>query len=166
MLAARMAPGRSRSFRFMTWPGFDAGAWKATYEAARNAERAIPSVPIVGSDRSAAAIRAAMANAQRAGVGDLVRFARTDVRGLAPPPGGPGWLVTNPPYGVRLGERAESQRLLTEFAGVVATSFGGWRLAMLLTRNAERISSLTFEEVLRTTNGGLNVRLLRTQVPR
>ena len=164
MIAANIAPGRNRRFRFMQWPGHDAGLWRRTLAAATGREN-LAAVPIIrGSDRSAAAIRAATENAQRAGVGSAVQFERLDAL-RADPRSPTGWLVSNPPYGVRLGDEVETQALMAQFAGTLRQRFGGWRLALLAPARFERLAGIPLLAGPRTTNGGLRVQILTGVVP-
>ena len=80
---------------------------------ARASERILPAAPavIAGSDRDAGAIALAEANAARAGVAGDIGF-RTGAVSTVHPPAGPGLLVTNPPYGVRIGAVGRSPRSL------------------------------------------------------
>ena len=163
MIAAHMAPGRNREFRFMHWPRFDAAEWKRVHTAAVSRQQP-GSVPlIVGTDRSAAAIGAAEDNAQRAGVSSLVRFGQEDALRLD---GGqtPGWIVTNPPYGVRLGDSGESRRLLARFSDTLQSRFGGWQVALLAPAQLQRAMAIRLQPGFRTTNGGLKVQLLAGEV--
>src|SRR5689334_788268 len=100
LLAKNLAPGRARHFAFMQWPNFDSALWKTLItEAEKQAKTSL--TPILASDRDAGAINAAQANAGRAGVGDAIEFSCRAISAIEPPPG-LGWVVTNPPYGVRL----------------------------------------------------------------
>ena len=164
MIAARIAPGRNRPFRFMQWPKFEPGVWKQLLSAAKRREK-LDSVPdILGSDRSAAAIRAATENAERAGVANAVRFERVDALGVEPVLA-PGWLVSNPPYGVRLGDAVEARTLMTQFGQRLRQLFGGWHLVLLAPAKFERLPGITLEPGPRTTNGGLRVQVLTGLVP-
>jgi putative N6-adenine-specific DNA methylase len=158
MIAARMAPGRNREFRFMHWPGFHAAEWKRAHSAALSRQLA-SGPPILGSDRSAAPIRAAEDNARRAGVDSFVRFEKSDALQVD---GGEvaGWVVTNPPYGVRLGDSDESRRLLGRFGEVLQSRFAGWHVALLAPAPLRRAMRVPLEPRFRTTNGGLRVQLL------
>lgn len=155
LLAGRIAPGRRRGFRFHHWPGFDQALWSRVLERARQEERTDALPEIVGSDRSGAAIRAAAANAARAGVGRFIRFVQADASRLDPLPDAPGWIVSNPPYGVRLGGSDAARRALDRL-GRRVVALGHWHQALLLP--AARRSGPR-AEVLRTVNGGLAVRL-------
>ena len=82
--------------------------------------------PIVGTDRDERAIAAARGNAERAGVADDVELRRATMAAFEPP-GPAGHIVTNPPYGVRVGERAKLRGLYARFGEIVRTR--GARLA-------------------------------------
>jgi putative N6-adenine-specific DNA methylase len=121
-------------------------------------------VPIHASDRDAGAIEAARGNAERAGVlSDLT----LEVRALSAiePPSGPGWLVTNPPYGLRVGEHAPLRNLYASLGKVARQKLPGWRVALLSAdRRLEGQTRIPFTEVLSTRNGGIPVRLVVGQV--
>src|SRR6185503_2877717 len=74
MIARRLAPGRGRRFRFMDWPDYDEQLWKQVLTRARELELPNTAAPVVGTDRSGWAMRAARSNADRAGVADDVGF--------------------------------------------------------------------------------------------
>ena len=165
MMAMQMAPGRNRSFRFMTWPDFEPRAWGDVLARAQEMERPM-STTIVGSDRSAWAIRAARANAERAGVANSVRFERSDATELPSRPGSPGWLVTNPPYGVRLASKDELRDVYARFGSALRAGFSRWHLGILSTeRRLDAQLRIPLLERLRTTNGGIRVHLLVGRVP-
>ena len=157
LIARRIPPGWQRRFGFEQWPGFDPVIWKKVRAAA--AESILPAAPkpILGSDRDAGAITAAEANAKRASVS-------TDVRLVCQPlsrveaPAGPGWLITNPPYGVRVGEVARLRDLYARL-GQVAGRTPGWSTGLLVSdMRLARHSGLRFAEVWRSRNGGIPVR--------
>jgi putative N6-adenine-specific DNA methylase len=164
LVAADIAPGRNRSFRFMEWPGHDPSEWQRVHAAALRRETPDRLPPIRGSDRSAAAIRAALENAQRAGVAGLIRFARSDVMRIDAEPE-PGWLVSNPPYGVRLGDAAETRRLMARFGRLLRQRFNAWQVGLLAPAQLERVLGIPLETRLRLTNGGLRVQFQTGTVP-
>lgn len=164
LLATDTAPGKSRRFRFMSWPGFDAAGWKGTVSEAARRERREGVAQVLGSDRSAAALRAATENAERSRVQDLVKLEKADALTVKAPPE-TGWIVSNPPYGVRLGDRADSRRLMSQFGDHLREQFGGWHIAMLAPPQSERLLGFPLETRLKTTNGGLRVHVLTGAVP-
>jgi putative N6-adenine-specific DNA methylase len=165
LLALNIPAGRARRFAFMDWPGFEAGQWQALVDEADGARRT-EAPPLWGSDRDAGAIEAARANAERAGVGEHVRFERRAISALEAPPG-PGWIVTNPPYGVRIGEGRDLRNLYAQVGKTLRARCPGWHVAMLASDpRLARATGLRFDErrSLRLVNGGIRVTLLQGEV--
>jgi putative N6-adenine-specific DNA methylase len=135
-------------------------AWARTVAPA--AEEILPSAPapIQASVRDEGAVEAARANAERAGVpGDLALDVRP-LSAVAPPPG-PGWLLSNPPYGVRVGETEGLRNLYAALGKLARARPPGWTLGLLSAdRGLEAQVGVRFEEALRTKNGGIPVRLV------
>jgi putative N6-adenine-specific DNA methylase len=168
--AHRIAPGRTREFAAERWPAAQATVWSTVRTAAADAEIAEIDIPLEGSDRDAGAISAALANAERAGVSDSVSFAEHALSdATAPAPS--GLLITNPPYGIRVGEEGAVRDLYARFGQVARTEFAGWRVALLSAdrtagHSLERQLRLPLKPVWRSSNGGIPVRLLVGDVPR
>ena len=167
MLARGMAPGidhvarRSRQFAFMGWAGFDDNEWSERISDALKRVSASPPAAIVASDRDAGAIVAARANAERAGVAGDIVFRQGAVSSLELPPG-PGSIVSNPPYGVRVGESHALRNLYAQLGKVVRDRGHEWTLALLTAdRSLERQVGVRFSEVFRVSNGGIPVRLVK-----
>ena len=112
LLAADRAPGMNRRFAFERWPDFDPALWRSLRAEARARAKATLPFAIEGADRHGGAISIAERSAQAAGVGGLVRFSVADAADWTPgratgPSGGhrpPLTVLTNPPYGERIGE--------------------------------------------------------------
>jgi putative N6-adenine-specific DNA methylase len=165
MIARGIAPGIARDFAAQRWPQMDATAWKSARDAARDLERDRASAPILACDRDAGAIEAARSNAARAGVEGDIEF-RVAALSALEPPAGPGLLLTNPPYGIRVGETKPLRDLFARFGQVAYTRLGGWRVGMLSANGVlEAQTRLDFEERFKTTNGGIPVRLVVAEVP-
>ena len=160
LIARRMAPGLERGFAFMRWPGFDADAWREVHARAESEVRVRSPVAIMGRDRDAGAVAAARENARRAGVAGDVTFEEAALSALSAE-GGPGFLVSNPPYGVRVGEEARLRDLYATLGKLVTQRLDGWTAA-LLTANPrlDHATGLDWREVFRTSNGGIPVRLI------
>jgi putative N6-adenine-specific DNA methylase len=166
LMARGIAPGLAnpertpRAFAFTAWPELDRPAWDAALERARAGEREGAHAPILGSDRDAGAIEAARANAARAGVAGSVEWSVRALSAVEPPPG-KGWLVSNPPYGVRVGERDALRNLYAALGRLARERLPGWRVALLTAdRVLEGQLGLALEERLRSSNGGIPVRLV------
>ena len=159
-LARRIAPGRDREFAFLRWPDADRRMWSSLVEDARSRELAASPVSIAGADRDAGAIRAAQANAERAGVARDINFAVQPISSMESDEG-PGLIASNPPYGVRIGESDGLRNLYAQLGNVIRGSRPGWRIALLSADRAlERQLRLPLEERLRTRNGGIPVRVV------
>src|SRR5262249_54058787 len=111
-LSLRRPPGLTRRrFGFQGWLDYDVRLWTELRDEARRGVRKTLAVPIIGSDVRRDAITFSINNARAAGLGRLVRFEPKDVRDFRPPPGPPGTILCNPPYGERIGEEKELRGL-------------------------------------------------------
>jgi putative N6-adenine-specific DNA methylase len=160
LLARNIAPGMRRDFAFMNWPTFDNSLWNETLDRARTLQGEAAPAPIIAADRDEGAIEATRANAQRAGVLDDID-ARCQPLSALEPPAAPGWLVSNPPYGVRVGERHRLRDLYAVIGRLGRERLRDWHIALLSAHpELDAQLALPLVETLRTTNGGLNVRLV------
>ena len=165
LLARRMAPGRLRRFAAERWPQLEAATWRTAREAVAAASLPAAPAPIIAADRDAGAIDAARANAERAGVAADIEFRVAALSALALPPG-PGLLIANPPYGIRVGERGPLRDLFARLGQVARAQGAGWDLALLSADRAlEAQVGLPWTERFSTSNGGIPVRLIRTRIP-
>jgi putative N6-adenine-specific DNA methylase len=165
-MARRVAPGASRTYAVERWPDVPKGLGREV--RGELAARALPSAPgaILGSDRDAGAIQAARGNATRAGVTDDVALAVHTLSAAPIPQGERGWIVTNPPYGVRVGESDRVRDLWAQLGKVLRAHAAGWQVALLSPDQAlERQLGIPVRLVTRTTNGGIPVRLVVGEVP-
>ena len=161
LLARRIAPGLRRGFAFERWPSFEADAWRAVKAEAEARVLSRAPAAITGSDRDAGAIEAARANASRAGVEADIELRRAALSSIEPPPG-PGFLVTNPPFGVRIGERDRLRDLFARLGQVARSRYRGWTVAILAARAEHvRATGLPLEPVWSSSSGGVKVRLFR-----
>ncbi|MFN8581225.1 MAG: hypothetical protein U0163_09655 [Gemmatimonadaceae bacterium] len=165
-ISRKLASGRNRGFAFERWPDFEPAALAEARASAEAASLPRAPLPILASDRDQGAIGAATANAKRAGVDQDISFSRLAVSALEPPPGvARGLVVTNPPYGVRVGDRDSLRDLFARFGSVLRERFVGWDVALLVAdRRLESQLRLDLREVLAFSNGGIRVRLLAGHV--
>jgi len=155
--ARGVVPGALRAdFGFMRWPGFKAARREALLEGFAKAEKVRAAGPILGFDVDAEVLEGARANAARAGVASDVTFSVGDARVVTEVPAS-GWLVTNPPWGGRLGDQATTVALLRAVAAHWR-SLGRWRVAMLVPdAEAARTLGLDEERVVPVEAGGKEV---------
>ncbi len=157
-LAAGLPPGRLRAFDFERLAPFDAEAWAAVRA---DVETPRDGVRVFGSDRDAGAIEAARANAERAGVDvQWTECALSDAAFLSGDPSAPecGAVVTNPPYGERIGNVAALRDLYAKFGSLAGALPSAWRTAFV-TSDAQLADAtrLGAGRAFHTEHGGLRI---------
>jgi 23S rRNA (guanine2445-N2)-methyltransferase / 23S rRNA (guanine2069-N7)-methyltransferase len=167
LIAADAAPALEREyFGFNGWRGHDAELWRRLQteargrRAARTARRCI-----LGSDADPDAVRMAVANGEHAGVADWLHVEKRSLGDVARPKGEPGLIVTNPPYGERIGAESSLPALYAQLGGTLRERFEGWQAAILtgnppLARNLGIYARRTH----RFFNGTIECRLLRFEL--
>jgi 23S rRNA (guanine2445-N2)-methyltransferase / 23S rRNA (guanine2069-N7)-methyltransferase len=137
LMCADIAPGLFRSrFGFMHWKGHDESLWEplvAEADQRRYAGLERPQPEIRGYDANIKAIRAAEENIQGAGLETVVRVTCKELAQFAPPTHTdvkPGLVITNPPYGERLGEESALVHLYRHLAERLKSHFGGWKVGV------------------------------------
>ncbi|WP_295361047.1 bifunctional 23S rRNA (guanine(2069)-N(7))-methyltransferase RlmK/23S rRNA (guanine(2445)-N(2))-methyltransferase RlmL [Arenimonas sp.] len=133
LMAADEAPGLRRlaGAAPTRWKGFDAALWATVEaEARERAERGRAALRPVffGADLDPKALQAAVANADRAGVADLIRLERADVAALKAPGAARGLVVCNPPYDARL---AADPALYRALGDALRAAVPDWRAVLL-----------------------------------
>ncbi len=164
--ARRMAPGASRTFAMERWPTTPRSLGDEV--RAELAERSVPGTDaiLVGSDRDAGAITAATTNAKRAGVSGDVRWSERSLSSAEFPASKKGWVVTNPPYGVRVGEADRVRDLWAQLGNVLRERAPGWTVALLSPDAAlDRQLKIPLRVAATTSNGGIPVRVMIGAVP-
>lgn len=92
-----------RQFGFAQLPDFDRATWQQVKQAADEAIRPLPDGLLQASDRDPAAVKAAQQNLRRLPQGEQVQVQTADLFNL--PPQHDKTLLTNPPYGLRIGPK-------------------------------------------------------------
>lgn len=159
LIALDIAPGLGRHFSFEKFRNFDAQGWRGLLQQATARRKPPRPLAIFGSDIDARVLTAAQANLARAGVNQCVKLKQADVLTLtAPAPA--GVIVTNPPYGVRLGEQEKLAAFYPKLGDLLKKNFTGWR-AYFLSADM-RLAKLIHLAVSKRTplfNGALECRL-------
>ena len=130
MIAANIAPGMNREFTAEKWTNLiDKKLW---YECVQEAEELIDTsveVDIQGYDIDGEVIQAARENAKRAGVEHMIHFQQRAVADLRHPKKY-GFIITNPPYGERLEEKADLPKLYSEI-GAAYQKLDAWSMFLI-----------------------------------
>ena len=162
LMAHGIPPGGKRRFAFIDWPNYDPYLWQECLDEYK-AKHFPETPPILASDRDEGAIRIAQANAGRAGVAQFIEFSCHPISDIEP--AGTGWVVTNPPYGVRVSSGKNLHNLYARFGDVVRAKCPGWRVAILCDDYALlRQTGLQLDTSLTLDNGGIRVKLARGQI--
>ncbi|MDD4199752.1 MAG: class I SAM-dependent RNA methyltransferase [Eubacteriales bacterium] len=130
LIAKNIAPGCNRNFDAEKWHFIDKKLW--VDERLRSRDEFSDTSPklIFGYDIDSRAITAARKNAEAAGVDDLIVFERTDVKRLKAPEGESGIIITNPPYGERIGVEQEIHGIFKAL-NLFAKENPGWSLFVI-----------------------------------
>lgn len=138
MMAANMAPGMNRSFMAEDWDGLiEKKNWYDAVNEAHDLMDDSVETDIQGYDADPEVLRAARKNAEAAGVGHLIHFQQREVKDLSHPKKY-GFIITNPPYGERLEEKATLPRIYREF-GEAYARLDSWSAYMITSyEDAER----------------------------
>ena len=118
LMARNRAPGIAREFVSESWPSLPARTWTDAREEARSLETPPSPIPIRGSDHDADALALARSHASKAGVAEDIRFEQKPFDAIRSADSY-GCLVTNPPYGDRLGDAAEARELYRTMPAVL-----------------------------------------------
>ncbi|MEO0990214.1 MAG: class I SAM-dependent RNA methyltransferase [Pseudomonadota bacterium] len=161
-IAMGLAPGRNRSFSFEALPSFDPAVWATlkTYQP-----KTIPYI-FRGFDRDQGAVALAASNARKSGTEGATEFKCQPISELAPPEGPPGLVISNPPYGARIGNKKPLFALYGSFGQVIKERFKGWRAAIVTSdAGLARATGLDFlPPGPPVAHGGLKVHLYQTKI--
>jgi 23S rRNA (guanine2445-N2)-methyltransferase / 23S rRNA (guanine2069-N7)-methyltransferase len=145
LLYGDIAPGLlHRYFGFLGWRGHSESLWKQELTEAReraNAGLARPWPKIIGLDADRDAVRGALENIERAGLHGHVHIERQELGKFDVPTAGQGLVVTNPPYGERLGTLSSVRFLYRCLGRGLRQHCAGWKAAVF-TNNIELADAL------------------------
>lgn len=129
-MALNIAPGLSggkvRAYALERLKNFDAAQWKKIVDEARAAEKKRNISHIFGSDMYGEQLKFARENLVANGLGDCVQLKQANILEVSAPTD-TGVLVTNPPYGDRLGDAEELAALYPKLGDLLKQKFAGWR---------------------------------------
>ena len=168
-ILAGIPPGARRSFAFEKFHDFDRDAWltiKGNFKP-----NPLPSAPtIFGSDISGDMIVMTRNNLRHAGILFEVPLKQIEAQEVKPPSEAPGIILTNPPYGERIGVRGDrsqepdemAAKFYSAFSSTLKQRFAGWQ-TYLFTADLGVPKMLRLKESRKTPffNGALECRLFR-----
>ena len=115
MIGRNRAPGLSRNFLCEQWPQIRREHWRDAREEARDLTQGKPKIPLQASDIDDRVVRLAQSNAIAAGIGGDIEFRTMDVLELKTSLEY-GVVITNPPYGERLGDDESAAEIYDDMA--------------------------------------------------
>lgn len=125
LMARRIAPGIKRRFAFEKFQHFNERAWRSLRDSSRAQQLSTCPVSILATDCDKQVLDAAAANLEAAGVASSVHLAQGDLLDQ-PAPAEVGVLLTNPPYGLRVGAEPELTTLYPRIGDWLKQRFIGW----------------------------------------
>src|ERR1700674_560823 len=158
-ISLAIAPGAKRSFGFEKLRNFAAEDWTMLQRSETAKQRTPTALPLFGSDLYGDVLSGARNNAAALGLSQAIQFKQVNILEVSPPAEN-GIFLTNPPYGVRIGEQEELAQLYPKLGDLLKRKFAGWtayfftadlRLAKLIRLNPSRRTPLF--------NGALECRL-------
>ncbi|MBI2225557.1 MAG: class I SAM-dependent RNA methyltransferase [Betaproteobacteria bacterium] len=159
LMALGIAPGARRSFGFEKLNNFDRKAWDKVKSDALARERPRTALPIYGSDLYGEELKAARANLAAAGLENVISLKQANVLEISAPAAS-GVIVTNPPYGVRLGAHEELAQFYPKLGDALKQKFSGWRAYIFSgDRELPKLIHLAASKRTPLYNGALECRL-------
>lgn len=128
MIMNNIAPGLNRSFVCEEWPLMPQTVFNQVREGAKRSIKH-KDIKMIGYDIDTWVLRTAKDNAEKAGVSDCIEFQKRDAREFSNKRKY-GFIITNPPYGERLGEKEEVTKLYEAF-GKIKKEYANWEFNIL-----------------------------------
>lgn len=166
MKVMNIAPGTMRkSFGFMKLQNFDSKVWDEVLDEALDEEKPdCGDLHFYGYDIDKRVLMKAIENAKRAGVNEFIKFKREEVMSLKAPVE-KGVIITNPPYGARLGDEDNLKDVYRDFSHTLKNEFKGWN-AWILSGNKDLIGDLKLKSSRKhfVYNGSIECRFLKYEM--
>ena len=162
LIASNQAPGLNRDFGFMAWKNFDKTLFATIKTSYLDKVTKKDFLKIYGSDKDLRAIRVSKKNLTLAGFENSVQLVCKQFSEITPHYN-EGVLVTNPPYGERIGEELDSA--YPEWASSLKKSFAGWRTYFLTNDfRMPKLMRLSPSKKTPLYNGALDCRLFEIKM--
>ncbi len=128
MIALNMAPGVNRQFVCETWPSMLPEIFTMVRDGARKGIKN-KNIQLIGYDIDYKTLKVAMENAEKAGLKNYIKFQKRDFMNFSTSKKY-GFIISNPPYGERIGEK-ENLKILYKHMGEVKEKLSGWDFNLL-----------------------------------
>jgi putative N6-adenine-specific DNA methylase len=156
LIGQNIAPGMNREFVSESWPVIPKAAWREARAETHDLADYDRKLEIIGTDIDDEVLKVARRNAAEAGVEEQIHFQRMNVSDLRSKKKY-GYIICNPPYGERLGERREVERLHREM-GRVFSLLDTWSFYVITSdENFEKHFGRTASKKRKLYNGNIKV---------
>ncbi len=159
--ASKIAPGVQRQhWGFSHWKGHDVPLWFGLLDKAKEKQQK-PSMEFVGTDIDSRVLKIARSNARKAGVESCIQFECADASQYSKEFSSPGYIVSNIPYGERLGELTQLLPLFKAWGFHLKQHFKDWHMSLLTShRDMLRQLRLVAAKEYRFINGTIECQLV------
>jgi 23S rRNA (guanine2445-N2)-methyltransferase len=163
-MAFKIAPGLRRHFAFEQFKQFDQIQWHKLRKQASSAQLPIAPIPVYGSDLYGYALTDARINLEAAGLLEAVHLKQANALEISAPQS-QGILITNPPYGVRIGEAGLLTELYPKLGDMLKNKFTDWN-AYFFSADPSLAKTIRLKASRRIPlfNGALECRLLEYKI--
>jgi len=165
MMALNMAPGIHRdSFGFMKLKDFDKNLWADIIDEAEAQEKDTLDFKLYGYDHDKRVLQMAKDNAKNAGVLQFIEF-KVQPIAIADAPAEKGMIVSNPPYGARIGDEDNLKDVYRDLGYTLKNRFQGWD-AWILSGNKDLLQEMKLKSTRRhyLYNGNIECRFLKYEM--
>ena len=163
-MALDIAPGSARSFGFEKLKDFDTALWQDLRAEAEARRKPVIALPIHGSELYGDTLKLARTNLQAAGLEQAVQLKQANALEVSAPAAS-GVLVTNPPYGERMGEQHALAEFYPKFGDALKQKFAGWNCYILSAdMNLPKLIRLQVSKRTPLYNGALECRLFEYKI--
>jgi len=167
MMALNIAPGLGRKhFGFMSYKDFDSEVWNQVVDEAIAGEKEEIDFKLYGYDLDKKVLQMAKQNAKNASVAEFIEFHNTPIA-IAQPPKDveTGLIITNPPYGTRIGDEDNLKDVYRDLGHTLKHNFVGWS-AWILAGNKDLLSEMKLKSTRKffVYNGNIECRFLKYEM--
>ncbi len=163
-IALDIAPGIARGFGFEKLKQFDAALWQELRAEAGARRKPVVPLPLYGSDLYGDTLKLAHANLAAAGLEQAVQLKQANALEISAPARS-GVLITNPPYGERMGELQDLAGFYPKFGDALKQKFAGWNCYILSAdMNLPKLIKLKASRRTPLFNGALECRLFEYKI--
>jgi putative N6-adenine-specific DNA methylase len=164
LYALNIAPGKFRKFfAFQRWKDYDEALFNNIKLLAIENEKK-RKLKIIGCDHSQKVLFAAIENFEVCGLDDIIELNKKEMQEYTPPDGG-GWLISNPPYGERMGLTERIEMLYKTIGDTLKKKYSGYE-AWIISSNLEALKKIGLSASRKITlyNGPLECKLMRYEI--